>query len=65
MTPDGDVWWEGMTERQARQVDRLAASSVDAGERPQGGASERALYHAGEAVPGDRARVGRSQGRAD
>ena len=65
MTPDGDVWWEGMTETETGAPDRLAASSVDTRQRSQGSTSECALHDSRATVPGDRRRVGRSQGRAD
>ena len=55
MTPDGDIWWEGMTEQKPAEVDGLAASPLDPVLEPQSGASKCALHHAREAVPSDRA----------
>ena len=34
LTPEGGVWWEGMTERAARRVRRLAGSSLDSANWP-------------------------------
>ena len=65
MTPDGDIWWEGMTDRQAGGTGGLAAAAVDTGCRAQGRASEFAVYDAGGAVSVHCAGVGRSEGRAD
>jgi len=45
--------------------DRLARQRVDAGGRPPGRASQRALHGAGEPDPLDRRRVGGPRGRAD
>jgi phosphoenolpyruvate carboxykinase (GTP) len=35
LTPEGGVWWEGMTDQPARRVPRLARRTVDARDRPR------------------------------
>jgi phosphoenolpyruvate carboxykinase (GTP) len=35
LTPEGGVWWEGMTESPRRGSDRLAGQGVDPGLRPK------------------------------
>ena len=54
-----------MTARAAGAPDRLARQRLDAGVRQARRAPERALHHAGRAVPVDRARMGGPRGRAD
>ena len=43
LTPEGGVWWEGMTRRAAGGMPRLAGRALDAGDRPEHGANPRRI----------------------
>ena len=64
ITPDGDVWWEGMTDaKPARLTDWLRRPWTP--QRAQGRAPNARFTTPAQPVPGDRAGVGRPEGRAD
>src|SRR5471030_1046383 len=63
-TPEGDVWWEGMTDTPA-ETHRLDRAGVDAGLWSQGRACEFSLYRAGNELPFARPGLGRPGRRAD
>ena len=69
LTPDGDVWWEGMTDDPPAECTRLAGQALDTRDRKATGAKAahpNARFTApGVAVPDDRSGLGRPEGRAD
>ena len=69
LTPEGGVWWEGMTdEPPAECLDWQGhpwTPDIAQRDRRQGGPSERALHGADVAVPDHRSGLGRAGGRAD
>ena len=65
MTPDGDVWWEGMDVPAPTGIARLAGQAVRSQIRRQGGASEQPLHHSDDEQSSAVAQGQRSAGRAD
>ena len=68
LTPEGGVWWEGMTDDAARRTDRLARQSLDSrnrqADRCESRSPERALHRARFAMSHHRPRLGSSQWRS-
>ena len=69
LTPDGGVWWEGMTDQPPAECldwrGNIWTPEIAEENRRQGGASQCAFHSAGIAVSDDRCRLGRSHGSAD
>ncbi len=62
LTPEGGVWWEGMTDQASVGVSRLAGKKVDArdrqGDRSQGRSSQCAVHCSRIAMPDHRSGLG-------
>ena len=69
LTPEGGVWWEGMTDEPPDGVPRLAGEPLDAADRArdrgEGRPPELAVHGPRLAMPDDRPGLGRPGGRAD
>ena len=69
LTPEGGVWWEGMTDRAARRVSGLARQPVDSADRQRNWrkscSPQRAFHFACLAMSEYRSGLGRSERSAD
>ena len=65
MTPEGDVWWEDMTDKEPPELTDWLRRPWAPGCGRKAAHPERALHDAGAAVPRDCEGVGRPQRRAD
>ena len=64
LTPDGDVWWEGMTDDEPEKLTDWQGQAWTKGCGRKAAHPNSALHRPGRAVPLHRSRLGRPQGRA-